>query len=86
MLRDAATWRGRSSPRASRRLWMLWAPQDQESEHLRTELAALNGKAMEQERDRDDLEAGRLRLRREIAEAERELQRLQSEYARADGV
>ncbi|NMC10407.1 MAG: chromosome segregation protein SMC [Methanothrix sp.] len=58
---------------------------DRESEQLRTELAALNGKAMEQERDRDDLEAGRLHLRREIAEAERELQRLQSEYARADG-
>ena len=54
-------------------------------ERLKAELAALNGKAMELERDRDDLESARLRLRREIAEAEREMQRLQGEYARTDG-
>ncbi|HEX7445064.1 MAG TPA: AAA family ATPase, partial [Methanothrix sp.] len=58
---------------------------DKEAEQLKTELAALNGKAMGMERDRDDLESGRLRLRREISEAEREMQRLQGEFARTDG-
>jgi chromosome segregation protein len=58
---------------------------DHEAEQLKSELAALNGKAMEMERDRDDLESGRLRLRREISEAEREMQRLQGEFARTDG-
>ncbi len=61
------------------------AGSDYEAEQLKTELAALNGKAMEMERDRDDLESGRLRLRREISEAEREMQRLQGEFARTDG-
>ena len=58
---------------------------DKEAEQLKAELAALNGKAMGMERDRDDLESGRLRLRREISEAEREMQRLQGEFARTDG-
>ncbi len=58
---------------------------DHETEKLKAELAALNSKAMEMERDRDDLESGRLRLRREITEAERELQRLQGEFAKSDG-
>ena len=58
---------------------------DHEAEQLKSELAALNGKAMGMERDRDDLESGRLRLRREISEAEREMQRLQGEFARTDG-
>ena len=40
---------------------------------------------MGMERDRDDLESGRLRLRREISEAEREMQRLQGEFAKSDG-
>ncbi len=56
-----------------------------EAEQLKGELAALNGKAMEMEKDRDDLDAGRLRLRRDISEAERNLQRLQSEFALVDG-
>ena len=58
---------------------------DHEAEQLKSELATLNGKAMGMERDRDDLESGRLRLRREISEAEREMQRLQGEFARTDG-
>ena len=58
---------------------------DHEAEKIRSELAVQNGKAMEMERDRDDLEAARLRLRREISEAEREMQRLQGEFARTDG-
>ena len=56
-----------------------------EAEKLKAELAALNSQAMGMERDRDDLESGRLRLRREISEAERELQRLQGEFAKSDG-
>jgi len=58
---------------------------DHEAEQLKVDLAALNVKAMEMEKDRDDLESGRLRLRREITESEREMQRLQGEYARIDG-
>ena len=58
---------------------------DREAEQLKTELAALNGKTMGMERDRDDLDSLRLRLRREISEAEREMQRLQGEFARTDG-
>ncbi len=58
---------------------------DKEADQLKAELAALNGKAMGMERDRDDLESLRLRLRREISEAEREMQRLQGEFARTDG-
>ncbi|MDM7935646.1 MAG: chromosome segregation protein SMC, partial [Methanothrix sp.] len=61
------------------------ATSDHEAEQLRSELAALNNKALEMERDRDDLEGARLRARREIAEIERELQKLQGEYARAEG-
>ncbi len=61
------------------------ASSDHEAERLKEELAGLNGRAMELERDRDDLEKGRLRLRREISEAEREMQKLQSEFARTDG-
>jgi chromosome segregation protein len=61
------------------------ADADHGAEQIKGELAAQNSKAMEMERDKDDLEAGRLRLRREIAEAEREMQRLQSDFARADG-
>ncbi|MEI8004166.1 MAG: chromosome segregation protein SMC, partial [Methanothrix sp.] len=58
---------------------------DHEAEKLKAELAALNSLAMGMERDRDDLESGRLRLRREISEAEREMQRLQGEFAKSDG-
>jgi chromosome segregation protein len=58
---------------------------DHEAGKLRAEVAALNDKAMQMERDRDDLESTRLRLRREIVEVERELQRLQGEFAKCDG-
>lgn len=58
---------------------------DHEAEQLKAELAVLNNKAMEMERDRDDLEGARLRTKREIAEMERELQKLQGDYARAEG-
>ncbi|OPY49967.1 MAG: Chromosome partition protein Smc [Methanosaeta sp. PtaU1.Bin060] len=61
------------------------ATTESESDQIKAELEAQNVKAMELERDRDDLEGARLRLRREIAETERELQKLQGEYARADG-
>lgn len=61
------------------------ASTDRESDLLKAELEAQNVRAMDLEKDRDDLEGARLRLRREIAEAERELQKLQGEYARADG-
>lgn len=57
---------------------------DHEAEKLKVELSSLNSQAMGMERDRDDLESGRLRLRREISEAERELQRLQGEFAKSD--
>ncbi len=60
------------------------ASADHESEQLKAELADLNGKALGLERDRDDLEKARLRMRREIGESEREMQKLQGEYARAD--
>ena len=58
---------------------------DHEAEKLRADVAALNDQAMQMERDRDDLESARLRLRREIVEADRELQRLQAEFAKCDG-
>lgn len=58
---------------------------DHEAETLKVELAALNSQAMGMERDRDDLESVRLRLRREISEAEREMQILQGEFAKSDG-
>ena len=58
---------------------------DHEAEGLKEELAQLNSRAMVLERDRDDLESGRLRLRREISEAEKEMQKLQGEFARTDG-
>ncbi len=61
------------------------ATSDHEAEQIKVELAALNNKALEMERDRDDLEGARLRSRREIAEIERELQKLQGDYARAEG-
>ena len=61
------------------------ASSDHETEQLKEELAGLNSRAMELERDRDDLEKGRLRLRREISESEREMQKLQGEFARTDG-
>jgi chromosome segregation protein len=56
-----------------------------DGELLKSELAILNNRAMQMERDKDDLESARLRLRREVVEAERELQRLQSEFAKSDG-
>ncbi|MDM7934330.1 MAG: chromosome segregation protein SMC [Methanothrix sp.] len=58
---------------------------DQEAEQLRSDLAALNSRAMELEREEDDLESARLRLRREIAEKEREMQQLSGEQARIEG-
>ena len=51
---------------------------------LKIDLASLNNKALDLEKDRDDLDGARLRIRRDIAEADRELQRLQSEYAKID--
>ncbi len=60
------------------------ATSDHEAEQLKEELASLNSIALEKERDRDDLEGARLRARRAMAEAERELSKLQGEYAKAD--
>lgn len=57
---------------------------DKEAEQLKADLAHLNGKALDLERDRDDLEGAKLKRRRDIAEADRELQRLQGEYAKID--
>jgi len=62
----------------------LLAGTDHESLQLKDELSVLNRRALEMEKDRDDLEGARLRLKREIAESERALQRLQGEYAKAD--
>jgi len=61
------------------------ASSEHEAEKLKEDMAGLNNRAMELERDRDDLESGRLRLRREISEAEREMHKLQGEFARIDG-
>ena len=61
------------------------AESDYSAVQIKAELGGLNNKAMRMERDKDDLEAARLRLRREITEAEREMQRLQSDFAHADG-
>ncbi|VVB72357.1 Chromosome partition protein Smc [uncultured archaeon] len=58
---------------------------DHEAEQLKRDVAAQNVLAMEMEQDKDDLEGSQIRLRREISEAEREMQRLQSDFARADG-
>ena len=57
---------------------------DKEAEQLKTELAELNGRALVMEKDRDDMESARLRIRREMADTDRELQRLQGEYAKVD--
>jgi chromosome segregation protein len=55
-----------------------------ETTQLKADLADLNIKALDLEKDRDDLEGAKNRIRRESAEADRELQRLQSEYAKID--
>jgi chromosome segregation protein len=60
------------------------AAEDQEFEEIKAELAELNKKALELEKDRDDLEGAKLKIRREIAEADREMQKLQGEYAKAE--
>ncbi|MGV8174424.1 MAG: chromosome segregation protein SMC [Methanothrix sp.] len=52
---------------------------------LKSDLSSLNSRAMALEQNRDDLESARMRLRRESAEADRELQRLQSDFAKIDG-
>ena len=57
---------------------------DREAEEIKAELAELNKKALDLEKDRDDLEGAKLNVRREIAEADRELQRLQGDYAKAE--
>lgn len=57
---------------------------DHEMGVLKSELAAFNSQAMDLEKDRDDLEGARLRIKREIAEIDREMQRLQGDYAKAD--
>lgn len=56
----------------------------EESEQLRAELAELNRRALDLERERDDLDGTRLRIKREIAESDRNLQKIQGEYARAE--
>jgi chromosome segregation protein len=57
---------------------------DREAEEIKAELAELNKRALDLEKDRDDLEGAKLNVRREIAEADRELQRLQGDYAKAE--
>jgi chromosome segregation protein len=60
------------------------AAAERETEEIKAELAELNGKALDLEKDRDDLEGARLLVRREIAESEREIQRLSGEYAKSE--
>jgi chromosome segregation protein len=60
------------------------ASSERELEEIKSELADLNKKAYEVERDRDDLEGAKLKIRRDIAESDREMQKLQGEYAKAD--
>jgi chromosome segregation protein len=57
---------------------------DHEMGVLKSELAAFNSQAMDLEKDREDLEGARLRIKREIAEIAREMQGLQGDYAKAD--
>jgi len=57
---------------------------DHEMVVLSSELGAFNSQAMNLEKDRDDLEGARLRIKREIAETDREMQKLQGDYAKGD--
>jgi chromosome segregation protein len=57
---------------------------DHEMGVLKSELATFNSQAMDLEKDREDLEGARLRIKREIAEIIREMQGLQGDYAKAD--
>jgi chromosome segregation protein len=61
------------------------AAAERETEEIKAELAELNKKALDREKDRDDLEGAKLKVRREIAESDRELQRLSGEYAKSEG-
>jgi chromosome segregation protein len=58
---------------------------ERSGEALSAEQSALERKALDILRRRDELESRRLKVRREIAELDRSLQRLQGEYARAEG-
>ena len=60
------------------------AAAEKELAEIKDELAELNNAAFEMEKDRDDLEGAKLKIRREVAESDREMQKLQGEYAKAD--
>lgn len=60
------------------------AAADREADEISTELSELNKKALDLEKNRDDLEGAKLKVRREIAESDREMQRLQGEYAKSE--
>lgn len=57
---------------------------DREGRGIRSQVDEMHNRAVRLERERDDLEGARLRARREISEADRNLQRMQGEYARAE--
>jgi chromosome segregation protein len=56
-----------------------------EAEAIKADLSLQNKKALDLEKERDELEGSRLKVRREIAEADREMQRLQGDYAKTEG-
>ncbi len=60
------------------------ASAEREAALIRSELAVQNEKALSLEKDRDDLYGARIRIRREMADLDRDLQRLQGEHARAE--